>query len=54
MTSHDITMLTLALDTAILEAEKAVAETPVRALEYKGYCFALSEFNRLKAKLEKP
>ena len=49
---HDITMLVLALDTALLEATKAVAQTAADALEYKGYIFALSEFNRLKIKLE--
>jgi len=50
--THDTTMLILALDTAILEAAKAVAQTPADALEYKGYCYALSEFNRIKTELE--
>ena len=45
-------MLGLALDTAIAEAAKAVAQTAPDALEYRGYVFTLSEFNRLKQKLE--
>ncbi len=52
MNKHDRAMLGLALDTAIAEAAKAVAQTAPDALEYKGYVFTLSEFNRLKQKLE--
>ena len=52
MNSHDATMIILALDTAILEATKAVAQTAADALEYRGYIFTLSEFYRIKTELE--
>lgn len=52
MDRHDATMIILALDTALIEATKAVAQTAPDAPEYKGYVFALSEFNRLKNELE--
>lgn len=52
MDSHDITMLQLALDTAILEAEKAVKETPTDAYEYPGYVYAMNEFKRLRKEIK--
>lgn len=51
MNQHDRTIIQLALGTAVLEATKAVAETPADHPEYKGYVFYLSEFNRLLEKL---
>ena len=52
MNQHDKTILILALDTAITEASKAVSHTDPRAVEYRGYVFALHEFQRVKIKLE--
>lgn len=52
MNQHDRTMMILALDTAITEASRAVSRTDQRAPEYRGYQFALREFERLKRQLE--
>ena len=52
MNRHDAGLVILALDTAIVEASKAVAQTAPDAPEYKGYVFALSEFNRIRNEIE--